>query len=85
MSFFLWIWTICAFNHSEGGVPELIDFWNMIVRMGVIVEAISFSILARMLSGPWALFGFNSVSNFSTPLTVIWIGCICGDRFWLGS
>ena len=35
----------------------------------------------------WALslFGFNSVSNFSTPLTVIWIGGICGDRFWLGS
>ena len=31
------------------------------------------------------MFGFNSVNNFSTPLTVIWIGGICGDRFWLGS
>jgi hypothetical protein len=27
-----------------------------------------------MLSGPWALFGFNSLSNFSMPLTVRWIG-----------
>ena len=62
---------ICPFNQSEGGVPEFIDFWNMIVRMGVIVEAISFRILAGMLSGPWALYGFTSVSNFSTPLTVI--------------
>ena len=49
----------------------------MIVSMGVLLEAISFRILAGMLSGP--------VSNFSTPLTVIWIGGICGDRFWLGS
>ena len=53
--------------------------------MGAILEAISFRILAGMLSGPWALFGFNSFSNFSTLLTVIWIGGICGDRFWLGS
>ena len=74
-----------AFNQSEGGVPEFIDFWNMIVRMGAILEAISFRILAGMLSGPLALFGFNSLSNFSMPLTVIWIGGICGDRFWLGS
>ena len=59
LSFFLWIGTICAFNQSEGGVPEDIDFWNMIVRMGAILEAISFRILAGMLSGPWALFGFN--------------------------
>jgi hypothetical protein len=74
LSFFLWIGTICVFNQSEGGVPEFIDFWNMIVRMGAILEAISFRILAGMLSGPWALFGFNSLSNFSMPLTVIWIG-----------
>ena len=77
LSFFLWIGTICAFNQSEGGVPEFIDFWNMI--------AISFRILAGMLSGPWALFGFNSLSNFPMPLTVIWIGGICEDWFWLGS
>ena len=76
---------MCAFNLSEGGVPTFIDFWNVIVRMGAILEAISFRILAGMLSGPWALFGFNSFSSFSTPLTVIWIGSICGDRFWLGS
>ena len=44
---------------SEGGVPEFFDFWNMIVRMGAILEAISFRILAGMLSGPWALFGFK--------------------------
>ena len=50
--FFLWIGTICAFNQSEGGVPEFIDFWNMIVRMGAIVEAISLRILAGILSGP---------------------------------
>ena len=81
LSFFLWIWTICAFNQSEGGVPEFIDFWNMVVRMGAIVEAISFRILAGMLSGLWALFGFNSISNFSAPLAVIWIWGICGDRF----
>ena len=31
------------------------------------------------------MFGFSSVNNFSMPLTVIWIGGICGDRFWLGS
>ena len=85
LSFCLWIGTICAFNQSEGGVPEFIDFWNINVRMGAILEAISFRILAGMLSGPWALFGFNSFSNFSTLLTVIWIGGICGDRFWLGS
>jgi hypothetical protein len=59
------------------GVPEVIDFWNMIARMGAILEAISFRILAGMLSGPWALFGFNSLSNFSMPLTVIWIGGSC--------
>ena len=85
LSFFLWIGTVCAFNQSEGGVPEFIDFWNMIVRMGAILEAISFRILAGMLSGPWALFGFNSLSNFSMPLTVVWIGGICEVRFWLGS
>ena len=70
---------------TKGGVPEFIDFWNIIVRMGAILEAISLRILAGMLSGPWALFGFNSFSNFSMPLTAIWIGGICGDRFWLGS
>ena len=52
LSFFLWIGTICAFNQSEGGVPKFIDFWNMIVRMGAIVEAISLRILAGILSGP---------------------------------
>ena len=57
----------------------------MIVRMGAILETISFRILAGMLSGPWALFCINSLSNFSMPLTVIWIGGICEDRFWLGS
>ena len=72
-------------NQSEEGVPEFTDFCNMIVRMGAILGAVSFRILAGMLSGSWALFGFNSVSNLSTPLTVIWIGSICGDRFWLGS
>ena len=51
LSFFLWIGTICAFNQSEGGVPEFIDFWNMIVRMGAIVKAISLRILAVILSG----------------------------------
>ena len=85
LSFFLWIGTICAFNKSEGEVPEFIDFWNKIVRMGAVLEAISFRILAGLLSGPWALFDFNSFSNFSMPLTVIWIGDICGDRFCLGS
>ena len=59
LSFFLWIGTTCAFYQSEGGVPEFIDFWNMIVSMGAIVEAISFRILAGMLSGPWALFSLN--------------------------
>ena len=65
---------ICGFNQSEGGIPELIDFCNIIVRMGAILEvisvrmgaileAISFRILAGKLSGP--LFGFNSFSNFS--------------------
>ena len=49
LSFFLWIGTICAFNQSEGGVPEFIDFWNMIVRMGAILEAISFRNLACYL------------------------------------
>ena len=39
----------------------------------------------RNVIWPWTLFGFNSLSNFSMPLTVIWIGGICGDRFWLGS
>ena len=39
LSFFLWIGTRCAFKQSEGGVPELIDFWNMIVRMGAIVDS----------------------------------------------
>ena len=67
LSFFLWIGTICAFNQSEGGVLDFIDFWNMIVRMGAILEAISFRILAGTLSGPWGLFGFNSLSNFSMP------------------
>ena len=85
LSFFLWIGIICAFNHSEGGVLEFIDFWNIIVRMGAILEAISFSILAGLLSGPWALFGVNSFSNFSKPLTVIWIWGISVDWFWLGS
>ena len=85
LSYFVWIRTICAFNESEGGVPEFIDFWNIIVRRGTILEAIYFRILAGMLSGRWALFGFNSFSNFSTPLTVIWIGGICGDRVWLRS
>ena len=51
LSFFLWMGNICAFNQYEGGVPEFIEFWNMIVRMGAIVEAISFRILAGMLSG----------------------------------
>ena len=32
-----------------------------------------------MLSGAWALFGFNSFSNFSTPFTVIWIGALWGS------
>ena len=41
---------MCAFNQSEGGVPEFIDFWNMIVRMGAIVEAISLRILAGILN-----------------------------------
>ena len=50
LSFFLWIGTICGFNQSEGGVQEFIDFWNMIVRMGAIVEAISFRILAGRIS-----------------------------------
>ena len=66
-------------------MPEFIDFWDIIVRMGAILETISFRLLAGMLSGPWTLFGFNSFSNFSMLLTVIWIGGICGDRFWLGS
>ena len=54
LSFFLWIGTIilCAFNQSQGGVPECIDFWNMIVNMGTIVAAISIRILAGMLPGP---------------------------------
>ena len=64
---------ICAFNQSEGGVPEFIDFWNMIVSMGAIVDAISFRILAGMLYGPWALFGFNSDSE----LPII---CVTGRR-----
>ena len=85
LSFFLWIVTICAFNQSEGGVPEFIDFWNIIVGMGAVLEAISFRILAGMMSGPRALCGINAFRNFSMPLTVIWIGGICGDRFWLGS
>ena len=47
----------------------------MIVRMhGCYLVAISFRIPAGMLSGHWALFGFNSVSNFATPITVIWVG-----------
>ena len=41
LSFFWLIGTTCAFNQSEGGVPEYIDFWNMIVMMGAILEAIS--------------------------------------------
>ena len=53
LSFFLWIGTICAFNQSEGGVPEFIDFWNMIVRMGAIVEAIFFQDSGRDII--WAL------------------------------
>ena len=54
LSLFLWLEKsyICAFNQSEGGVPEFIDFWNIIVRMGTILEAISFRILAGMLSEP---------------------------------
>ena len=40
LSFFLWIGTICAFNQSGGGVPEFIYLWNIIVRMGAILEAI---------------------------------------------
>ena len=36
-------------------------------------------------SGRNVALGFNYFSSFSTPLTVIWIGGICGDRFWLGS
>ena len=69
---------------SEGGVPEFIDFWNVIARIGAIQEAISFRILAGMLPGHRSLLGFNSFGNFSMPLTLIWIGGICGDRFWLG-
>ena len=57
----------------------------MIIKMGVILEAISFRILVRMLSGPVSVFGFNYFSNFVTPFTVIWIGGICGDTFWLRS
>ena len=45
LSFFLWIGTICAFSQSEGGVPEFIDFLNMIVRMGAIYRP--------FLSGFW--------------------------------
>ena len=43
---------VCALNQSEGGVVEFIDFWN------IIVDAISFMILAGMLFGSWYLFGF---------------------------
>ena len=53
--------------------------------MGTILEAISFRILAGILSGPFALIGFNSFTNFSTPFTVIWIGGHLWDRFGLGS
>ena len=54
LSFFLWIGTIillCAFNQSEGGVPEFIDFWYMIVRKGAIVEAISLRMVEQVLQG----------------------------------
>ena len=43
--------------------------------MGGILEAISFRILAGMLSGPWALSGFNS---FSTPFVGIGFGWRAG-------
>ena len=51
------------------------EFWNLlisgiIVRMGAILEAISFRILAGMLSGPWDSFGFNSFSNFFQRLSL---------------
>lgn len=43
----------------------------MIVRIGAISVANSFSNFGFILSGPAALFGFMLVSNFRTPFSVI--------------
>ena len=43
-----------AVSHSSGNSPSVMDILNRCVTMGVMLKAVSLSILAEMSSGPFA-------------------------------
>ena len=53
------------------GPPRCMDWWYMVVKIGVSSADSSLSILQGILSGPDAFFTLSPASNFSTPLTCI--------------
>ena len=57
-------------RQSSGTVPELRDFWKIAVSDGDISSASSLRILAGIMSGPQALFGFILLNSFATPSSV---------------
>ena len=65
--FFLKMAETFADHQSSGTVPESRDFWKIAVSNGDISLASSLRILAGIMSGSQALFGFNFLKNFATP------------------
>ena len=55
---FLGMGTTLAIFQSLGNIPVVIDKLNKRVKEGVILLAVSLSILTEMLSGPLAFSGF---------------------------
>ena len=55
--------TTLAIFQSLGNIPVVIDKLNKRVREGVILLAVSLSILTEMLSGPLAFSGFRLVKR----------------------
>ena len=55
-----------ADRQSSGTMPESRDFWKIAVSDEDISSANSLRILAGIMSGPQALFGFILLNSFAT-------------------
>ena len=57
-------------DRQSGAVPESRDFWKIAVSNGDISSASSLRILAGIMAGQQALFGFIFFKSFATPSSV---------------
>ena len=69
---------------SSGTVPESRDFWKIAVSDGDISSASYLRILAGIMSGPQALFGFILLNSLATPSFITMMSGIGGQGSPLG-